>query len=86
MSVEAVETFRKEINGSPELQAALRACVVRNGEIDPETVVGLGHENGFDFTAAELEAVLGGDELSDFELELVAAGGGIKSNGHKKAF
>ncbi|MBV8190627.1 MAG: Nif11-like leader peptide family RiPP precursor [Alphaproteobacteria bacterium] len=82
MSIEAVETFREKINVSQELQAELRACVVRNGAIDPATIVGLGRENGFDFTTAELESVLGGGELSDFELELVAAGLRKDDGGH----
>jgi predicted ribosomally synthesized peptide with nif11-like leader len=85
MSIEAVETFRETVNASQELRAALRECMSRDAMIDPETIVGLGRQNGFDFTPDEVEAVFvqEGGELSEFELELVAAGTPIncKSNG-----
>jgi predicted ribosomally synthesized peptide with nif11-like leader len=76
MSIEAVEAFREKVQSSEDLQAALQACVTSEGSIDPESIVGVGRQNGFDFSAADVDAILAkdGDELSEFELELVAAG------------
>jgi len=64
---------------------------LNTGPVNPgavsEAIVALGKRHGFDFSADELLAVFGGpasselgDELSDLELELVAAGNPINCN------
>lgn len=67
MSREAVSKFRDAINASEDLQDQIRSGA---------DLMAMGKENGFEFTAEELGATLNdlGDELSDFELEVVSGG------------
>ena len=68
MSQENLEQFMEQVAGSEELQARI------GDEIDAESLIALGVECGFEFTAADLTT---GAELSDGELDEVAGGFGI---------
>jgi len=67
MSKEAVVQFREAINASEGLQDQIRSGA---------DLMAMGKESGFEFSAEELQEVMGeiGDELSDFELEVVSGG------------
>jgi predicted ribosomally synthesized peptide with nif11-like leader len=83
MPYEAAVAFRQKVNESPDLQAALRPHM---NPVDHPFVVSLGQKNGFDFTDADSQKLYEtlsasqDSELSDFELEMVAGGGGQGSN------
>lgn len=82
MSKEAAVAFRDLVRTRPELENEIRSEYLQHGSVDT-TVVARRH--GFEFTAAEADAVwndveLGGDELSDFELEMVSGGGKYPCN------
>jgi predicted ribosomally synthesized peptide with nif11-like leader len=67
--------FRQLVDSDSSLQAEV-ACHVGNGTWDSAAIVEIGRMKGFDFTAQDLAEVMDeDDELSDFELELVAAAG-----------
>lgn len=74
MSKQAIAAFREKVKGSPELQQQILSAV--RGE--PISIVALGKAHGCDFTPDELQQqwaeLTAGGELSDFELEVVAAG------------
>ena len=70
MSKENLEQFIQQISDSEELQARI------GDEIDAESLIALGAEHGFEFTADDLAEHA---ELSDEELEGVA--GGLLDNG-----
>ena len=72
MSKENLEQFMNQISDSEELQARI------GDEIDAESLIALGAEHGYEFTAEELQEAA---ELSDEELEGVA-GGLIGENGY----
>ncbi len=75
MSIQAAQEFRQRVSASPELQEQI-AATVKNGEIDLPALVDLGRSNGFAFSVVDAENALASvsDELSDFEMELVAGG------------
>ncbi len=70
MSKENLEQFMNQVADSEELQTRI------GEEIDADSLIALGAENGCEFTAEELTA---GAELSDEELDEVAAGTGKNS-------
>lgn len=81
MSLESALAFRDRINNDQELQRLLaheQSTYLSTGEQQLD-LLKLAHESGFEFTKEELfEAcarIEAGGELSDFELELVSAGG-----------
>ncbi|WP_417782029.1 hypothetical protein [Terasakiella pusilla] len=67
--------FRKLVISDENLQNEVSKAV-GNGKWDPEALIKLGEANGLSFTSDDLVDTLFAedDELSDFELELVAAG------------
>ena len=71
MSVQSLESFRRQVNDSEQLQAAIRAC-----GSDVEGMVAIGKRHGHEFTATEIVSSFSTEtaELTDFELELVSAG------------
>ncbi len=71
-----VEAFRQAVDQNPALQKEVKALVVAQG-IDYKAISELGEKHNFSFTAEEAQQLLmaSNDELSDFELEMVAAGG-----------
>lgn len=77
MSKEAAMTFRDQVCKSSSLQQQVRAAI-ESGK-DLTEAVRLGKSCGCEFTADEAAEVLqnmGSDELSEFELEMVAGGAG----------
>lgn len=76
MSLQAAQEFRSKVNESPLLQDSVRAAFAQQSA---EQVVALGREHGHEFTTEDVvelwDAVNETGELSDFELELVSAGG-----------
>ena len=68
MSKENLDQFIQQISDSEELQARI------GDEIDAESLIALGAEHGYEFTAEELQESA---ELSDEELAGVAGGLGI---------
>jgi predicted ribosomally synthesized peptide with nif11-like leader len=79
MSQANVEQFYKVVQNSQQLQEQLGAA--ENKESFNELAVRLGQENGYTFTAEEVDAFINqksqeaNAELSDQELEAVAGGG-----------
>jgi hypothetical protein len=67
--------FRKLVANDQALQTEI-AKTVGNGSWDPAVLVKLGEANGLSFTSDDIVNNLfeEDDELSDFELEMVAAG------------
>tara|TARA_B100000959_G_scaffold278972_1_gene338321 strand:+ start:71 stop:397 length:327 start_codon:yes stop_codon:yes gene_type:complete len=65
MSKENLEQFMKQVTSSEELQARI------GDEIDAESLIALGAECGFEFTAEDLQET---GELSEEELDGVAGG------------
>ncbi|NVJ91826.1 MAG: hypothetical protein HWE34_09220 [Methylocystaceae bacterium] len=70
--------FRKLVASDQALQTEV-AKTVSNGSWDPAVLVKLGEANGLSFTSDDIVNILSeeNDELSDFELEMVAAGGSV---------
>lgn len=65
--------FRSLVDTDPTLQSEVEQHV-GNGTWNSAAIVQIGRDRGLDFTAADIEDVMKeDDELSDFELELVAA-------------
>jgi hypothetical protein len=84
MSREAVIEFRSRVGDSRELRKAVRAATGGGKSWDWAALVALGEREGLPFTAEEARAILNEldqNELSDFELELVA--GGLQAEGKK---
>lgn len=73
MSKDDVVKFRLAVNDRPELQHALREAVVG---LDPFDLTAFAAKHGYDFTRDELLDLARNvkDELTDFELEMVAGG------------
>ncbi len=67
--------FRKLVANDQTLQTEI-AKTVGNGSWDPAALIKLGEANGLSFTSEDIVNNLfeEDDELSDFELEMVAAG------------
>jgi predicted ribosomally synthesized peptide with nif11-like leader len=67
--------FRKLVANDQALQTEI-AKTVGNGSWDPAALIKLGEANGLSFTSDDIVNNLfeEDDELSDFELEMVAAG------------
>jgi predicted ribosomally synthesized peptide with nif11-like leader len=78
MSEANLQRFLAKVVSDSTLQDQLKN--VTDKAAFSETATRLGHQNGFDFTAADVEAVLFKskenpfDQLSDQDLELVAGG------------
>ena len=72
MSTEAVVQFRKAVNASDALQREMREME----KVTPETLSTFAAKHGYECTPEELIAVGRdvGNELTDFELEMVAGG------------
>ena len=72
MSKETVLQFRQAVNANEQLQDAIRNA---GASLD---VVAFAREQGYAFTEEELQSVTeeAEDALTDFELEMVAGGGG----------
>lgn len=72
--------FRQLVDSDPKLQHEV-ARHVGNGTWDSSAIVAIGRSMGFDF---DVEDIVSGmdedDELSDFELELVAAAAPTQCN------
>lgn len=79
MSIESASAFRDQVGRNPELQTQVKTCLASGQGLDQ--IVALGKQHGFQFTPDEAETCLleTGDELSEFELEMVAGGAGKKS-------
>lgn len=80
MSVEAITEFRQLIRGNAELEAAVGSLMSDTGVFDTTGAVELGSRHGFSFTEAEILSyeIDPEDELSDFELEMAAAGTSVQ--------
>jgi len=80
MSVENVISFSEKVVGQPQLEVKVRACI--EGNLNLPALVALGAEHGFTFTEDEVWSIYANDndELSDFELEMVAAGNPVNCN------
>ena len=81
MSLQALRDFRAKVNQDPAIQETARPHM--SPIVDKGYVVDLGKQHGFEFTTEEVEEEIGNimanpdRELADFELELVAGGGGL---------
>ena len=65
--------FRALVDADPKLQDEVQQHVNRNGW-DASAIAEIGRGKGLDFSAGDIASVLQeDDELSDFELEMVAA-------------
>ena len=77
MSLKAVDEFRECLSSDPTLQAKM-AKAFKSGL---PAVVALGADNGFTFTPQEAQESLArydqDGELTDYEMELVSAGGTV---------
>ncbi|WP_306602813.1 Nif11-like leader peptide family RiPP precursor [Azonexus sp.] len=71
MSFENLDQFRAKLAADAALQ---KACVESFSAGKTEEVLAVARQLGFEFSADEVQQCLGDTELSDFELELVAAG------------
>ena len=73
MSMQSLQAFRSKVDGSEQLQAAVRACA-----LDLGAIAALGKKHGYEFTSDEIQSTFSvtGCELTDFELEMVSAGTG----------
>lgn len=74
MSNDAITEFRQMVRGNADLEAAVAGLVSDTGEFDAAGAVVLGNRHGFSFTEEDVMTYDIGDELSDFELEMAAAG------------
>nr|CAA6811462.1 MAG: Unknown protein [uncultured Thiotrichaceae bacterium] len=78
-----VQNFRQLIAGNKDLQDSVRQCQ-QDGQWDMQGLVALGREHDLTLTEEAIETTFSNDsddELTDFELEMVSAGGGdIDSN------
>lgn len=77
MSKEAAMAFRDKVCKTPALQQQVKAAIESGSDLTE--AVRLGKTCGCEFTAeeaAECLQCLGSDELSEFELEMVAGGAG----------
>jgi len=81
MNIDKVLAFRGKVANTPELEAQIRACLAGGG--GKAGLVRLAAEHGYSFTEQDIEAAFANDndELSDFELEMVSAGGAQCVNG-----
>ena len=72
MSIEQAKTFRDKVNADPALQDDFKTLLREGKVIDLAT---FGQSHGFNYSNEESNEVFsqGGDELSDFELEMVQA-------------
>ena len=74
MSKDAVLKFRDAINGDPAIQSEMSSAPGQQGF----NLVAFASEHGFEFTPDELSEVAASvDQLTDFELEIVAGGGDV---------
>lgn len=73
MSRDNVMKFRNVVNSDPNLQDVIRGAIRNEPDFN---VVRFAADRGFDFSNQDLRDVFRnvGDELSDFELEIVAGG------------
>jgi predicted ribosomally synthesized peptide with nif11-like leader len=84
MSIQAAQAFRQEVNQNPELQA-LVGTHIQAGGINAEALAALAREHGHDVSTDDVIATLSAanDELSDFEMDLVAGGTTSGTWGHR---
>ena len=74
MSTAAVHEFREAVNTDGALKDEFRDAVKAGGV----NVVAFAAKHGYEFTGNELKEVVGSlDQLTDFELEMVAGGGDV---------
>ena len=74
------EAFRQAVNHNPELQKEVAKLIEQAKAIDFGAISELAKRHDYVFSAQEAQNLLvSDDELSDFELEMVAAG--IPSSG-----
>lgn len=81
MSIQSATEFRNKISVDPALQARLRESLGPGETFD---VVAIGKGLGYAFSRADAEKAFQGspgDELSDFELEMVQSATPINCNG-----
>ena len=69
MSKETLDQFIQKVTDSEQLQARI------GEEIDIESLIALGAEHGYEFTAEDLAQNV---ELSDEELDVVAGGASVQ--------
>ncbi len=82
MTIEAVHNFREMVRNDTVVEAELRGAMGANGGLDLSRAVQLGEQHGFHFTAQDVVDLFAGEdaELSDLELEMVAAGSSLTPN------
>ena len=79
---ENVLKFRALMDSDRALQSAVNQHV-GNGNWDAAAIVEIGRARGLAFSADDIRTVMEeDDELSDFELELVAAAAGVSCGGN----
>ncbi len=80
MSTESLSTFRQAMNDDEKLQQAVHQEIKKRGITDlselADSIMRLAAERGLQITLADLDHVMEDGELTDFELEMVAGGGG----------
>lgn len=87
MSKDSAIAYREYVKAHPELEAEMRDILAKIGVVDN---VEFAKKYGFEFTETEAyeawDAVTEDGELSDFELEMVSAGGQYPCNTDDKRF
>lgn len=77
-----VEAFRTAVNQNPELQREITDLIESTQAIDYKAISELAKRHNYSFTEQEaMQLMASNDELSDFELEMVAAGSPTNCNG-----
>ena len=78
MTIEALQGFRDVVGNDALVEAQLREMLGSDGQLDLSRAVQLGAQHGYQFSEQEVMELFANenDELSDLELELVAAGSG----------
>lgn len=76
MTIEAVQNFRNVIRNDAVIEAQMREVMASGDGLDLSRAVQLGRQHGYRFSEQDVMELFTNedDELSDFELELVAAG------------
>lgn len=85
MSKENVQLFFEQVEKDEQLQEKLKSMQTENQEKAQASIVKLGKESGYDFSAEDLQQVTEeivasmpkNEELDDSELEAVSGGSGI---------
>jgi hypothetical protein len=79
----AAAKFRELVDSDEALQEEIGQHVA-DGSWSPEAIIAIGARHGLVFTSSDLVSMLeDDDELSDFELEMVAAASPISCSSHE---